>query len=114
MHALAIVEVAAVAIALAGGFALGTMFGRILVSDLAALIHSLESRLSLVEHAVGGAATSPSPAAAAAHATHKHAAAIEKHAQATEKLADAIAASAPKATPGAPHAAASPSAAKQG
>jgi hypothetical protein len=113
MHALGILDVAVVAIALAGGFALGTMFGRILVSDLAALIHSMESRLSAVEHTVGGNSAAPSPASAAVHATHQHAAALREHAHATEKLAGAIAASA-SAAASAPHAAAPISAAKQG
>jgi uncharacterized membrane-anchored protein YhcB (DUF1043 family) len=91
MHGHVIVEVAAVAIALVGGFALGAIFGRMLVSDLAATARSLQSRVSSVEHAVG---------AGKAQATHAHAAALERHAQATEKLAAAVAASASTAAPG--------------
>ncbi|HUY28530.1 MAG TPA: hypothetical protein VMV27_14055 [Candidatus Binataceae bacterium] len=76
---LQVTALAGAAIALAGGFALGTLFGRKLVADLATMVHALDSRLGSVESAVHGAAVSA-----------QHTAALEHHAQATEKLAAAI------------------------
>ncbi|MGH7780204.1 MAG: hypothetical protein ACREQR_10290 [Candidatus Binataceae bacterium] len=86
IDALKMTALAGVAIAFAGGFALGTLFGRKLVADLAAIVHSLESRLTAVESSIATAkAVQP-----AASAQTLHTAAIEHHAQATDKLASAI------------------------
>jgi hypothetical protein len=75
---------------LAGGLVLGTLFGRSIVSDLSATVHSLESRMIALEttlhltHAATTAASDPATAAIKSHAeaTEKLAAAIETHAAA--------------------------------
>jgi hypothetical protein len=69
---------------LAGGLVLGTLFGRSIVSDLSAIVHSLESRVIALEttlHLSRSSATATSDPASAA---------IKSHAAATEKLAAAI------------------------
>lgn len=67
---------------LAGGIVLGTMFGRKLATDFAALVRTMEARVTAVETALhfGHAAASAEAAATA----------IKSHAAATEKLAAAI------------------------
>jgi energy-coupling factor transporter transmembrane protein EcfT len=67
---------------LAGGLVLGTIFGRKLASEFAALVRAMEARMTALETAMhfGRAAASGESAAAA----------IKAHAAATEKLAAAI------------------------
>jgi hypothetical protein len=67
-----------------GGFALGTMYGRKLASDVSALVQSLELRVTAIERAAGG------NSGAAAVQANAHAAALEKLAGAIEKHAAAI------------------------
>ena len=69
---------------LAGGLVLGTLFGRNLLSDLGAMVHSLETRVSALEN------TATVTAAGAKTTTDSTSAAIKSHAEATEKLAAAI------------------------
>ena len=64
------------ALALAGGVALGTMFGRVGLKELSGLVHGFETRLSSLEGALGLRSAG--------------AAAVEHHAAATEKLAEAV------------------------
>ena len=71
------------ALAIAAGVVLGTMFGRMVLKDLASLAHGFEARLSSLEQKLihhGAAALDGA----------SHSAAIEHHAAATEKLAAAI------------------------
>jgi len=71
-----------------GGVVVGTLFGRNLASELASLVHSLESRVTALETALHpsgtSAKTAPAPAASAVkphpEATEKPAAAVETHA----------------------------------
>jgi glutamate-1-semialdehyde aminotransferase len=99
IDALQLTALAAPAISLAGGFALGALFGRKLVADLVAMVQALDSRLSSVESTLSGAGAAAIAHPAAAQA--QHTAALEHHAQATEKLAGAIAASAALSKPAA-------------
>lgn len=72
----------------AGGFAVGTLYGRRLAADAMAVLRSLESRVAAMEHAVRGGAGSS--AASASQTSGAHAAALEKLAGAIEKHAAAI------------------------
>ncbi len=93
MDATMTLNLAGYALAFAGGTVLGTLFGRKLVSDLTAMLHAVETRVTALEVKLGIAQ------AASAVST---AAAIHVHAAATEKLASAVAAHAAPATPGKP------------
>jgi hypothetical protein len=70
--------------AVLGGFVLGTIFGRKLVSDVMGSLGSLESRVTSLE------SSASSNKSAAAHGGAQHAAAVAKHASAIEKLASAV------------------------
>ncbi|HLW69391.1 MAG TPA: hypothetical protein VKS22_02095 [Candidatus Binataceae bacterium] len=68
-----------------GGFMLGTLYGRKLEAEAAALLKSLETRLGRLEHTVGSGRGN-----AHAAATDHHAAAIEQLAGAISKHAAAV------------------------
>lgn len=76
-------DVAGYAAMSAGGFALGAVFGRKLKSDAAAMMRSIEARVSALEH-------DSARRSAAIHPMARHAAAIEKLAGAIEKHAAAV------------------------
>ena len=89
MNGLELISLAGYALALAGGFALGTLFGQKLVADVSAGLHALELRVVAIESAFSGSSTQTTAASTAATAAHSQA--IEHHAAATEKLAAAVA-----------------------
>jgi hypothetical protein len=90
-----------------GGFALGAVFGRKLKSDAAAAIHSIEARVSALEHHSAHQSAALHPAIAHAAAIEKLAGAIEKHAAAVDDhgaatVAAAVESSVRPAAPAAP------------
>ncbi|HXZ87150.1 MAG TPA: hypothetical protein VEF07_01180 [Candidatus Binataceae bacterium] len=70
-----------------GGLVLGAMYGRRVAADAASLMHSIQTRLAAVEHAMRGTHDAGAQNAAA---TEHHASAIEKLAGAIEKHAAAV------------------------
>ncbi len=91
MESFVTLSVARYAGAIAGGFALGTLFGRKLGAELKATVHAVELRLTALETALHISHAEPA-AGTTAHA-------IQAQAAATEKLAAALA-----TAPGAPKA----------
>jgi hypothetical protein len=89
MNGLELISIAGYVLALAGGFALGTLFGQKLVAEVSAGLHALELRVVAIESAFSGSSTQTAAASSAATAAHSQA--IEHHAAATEKLAAAVA-----------------------
>lgn len=77
-------EVAGYAAMSAGGFVLGALFGRNLKSDLAAAMHSIEARVTALEHPANRHNETNEPAMRHAAAIEKLAGAIEKHAEAVD------------------------------
>jgi hypothetical protein len=67
-----------------GGFVLGAVFGRKLKSDAAEAIHSIDARVSALEHHSAQQTAATHPAAQHAAAIEKLAGAIEKHAAAVD------------------------------
>jgi hypothetical protein len=78
-------EIGGYVVAALGSFVLGTLYGRKLEADAAALLEDLEARLGKVEQAVGSGAST-----AQASATNNHAAAITQLAGAISKHAAAV------------------------
>jgi hypothetical protein len=68
----------------AGGFALGALFGHKLKSDVAAVVGSIEARLTALERHSAQQSAAVHPAAQHAAAIEKLAGAIEKHAAAVD------------------------------
>jgi hypothetical protein len=104
-------DIAGYAAASVGGFALGAIFGRKLKSDAAEALHSIEARVTALEHDSAHQMPADHPAAAHAAAIEKLAGAIEKHAAAVDDHGAATVAAAVENNARPAHAAQQPTAA---
>ncbi len=84
MDTLITLNIIGYAAVLAGGLVLGTLFGRSIVADMTAAIHSLDSRVVALETTIHVSGVN------AQASTDSSTLALKSHAEATTKLAAAI------------------------